>query len=93
MHGRLPDVAKEGQKGLLMLAELARHAAMGEMGNLYTKWYLEKGPYRETPESGIQWVIRCMTTPRYFYKMFRMSCDNPPRKIPYHRLKPIHFGH
>jgi hypothetical protein len=20
-------------------------------------------------------------------------CDNPPRKIPYHRLKPIHFGH
>jgi hypothetical protein len=32
MHGRLPDVAKEGQKGLLMLAELAQHAAaMGEM--------------------------------------------------------------
>jgi hypothetical protein len=74
MHGRLPDVAKEGQKGLLMLAELAQHAAaMGEMGNLYTKRYLEKGPYRETPESGIQWVTRCMTTPRYFYKMFRMS--------------------
>jgi hypothetical protein len=21
------------------------------------------------------------------------SCDNPPRKIPYYRLKPIHFGH
>jgi hypothetical protein len=20
-------------------------------------------------------------------------CDNPPRKIPYYRLKPIHFGH
>jgi hypothetical protein len=42
MHGRLLDVAK-GQKGLLMLAELAQHAAaMGEMGNLYTKWYLIK---------------------------------------------------
>jgi hypothetical protein len=20
-------------------------------------------------------------------------CDNPPRKIPYYRLKPTHFGH
>jgi hypothetical protein len=20
-------------------------------------------------------------------------CDNPPRKIPYYRLGPIHFGH
>jgi hypothetical protein len=21
------------------------------------------------------------------------ECDNPPRKIPYYRLRPIHFGH
>jgi hypothetical protein len=21
------------------------------------------------------------------------TCDNPPRKIPYYRLRPIHFGH
>jgi hypothetical protein len=21
------------------------------------------------------------------------GCDNPPRKIPYYRLRPIHFGH
>jgi hypothetical protein len=21
------------------------------------------------------------------------SCDNPPKKIPYYRLRPIHFGH
>jgi hypothetical protein len=21
------------------------------------------------------------------------DCDNPPRKIPYYRLRPIHFGH
>jgi hypothetical protein len=21
------------------------------------------------------------------------TCDNPPREIPYYRLKPIHFGH
>jgi hypothetical protein len=23
----------------------------------------------------------------------RASCDNPPRKIPYYRLRPVHFGH
>jgi hypothetical protein len=23
----------------------------------------------------------------------RTSCDNPPRKIPYYRLRPIQFGH
>jgi hypothetical protein len=22
-----------------------------------------------------------------------LACDNPPRKIPYYRLRPIHFGH
>jgi hypothetical protein len=21
------------------------------------------------------------------------ACDNPPRKVPYYRLRPIHFGH
>jgi hypothetical protein len=21
------------------------------------------------------------------------SCDNPPRKVPYYRLRPVHFGH
>jgi hypothetical protein len=21
------------------------------------------------------------------------NCDNPPRKVPYYRLRPIHFGH
>jgi hypothetical protein len=22
-----------------------------------------------------------------------VNCDNPPRKVPYYRLRPIHFGH
>jgi hypothetical protein len=22
-----------------------------------------------------------------------LYCDNPPRKIPYYRLRPVHFGH
>ena len=53
MDDKLGAVAKEGQKGLLLLAELAQHAAaIGEMGNLYTKRYLHKGEYRETPEIG-----------------------------------------
>jgi hypothetical protein len=26
-------------------------------------------------------------------EMMSLPCDNPPRKIPYYHLKPIHFGH
>jgi hypothetical protein len=26
-------------------------------------------------------------------KQFPIYCDNPPRKIPYYRLRPIHLGH
>jgi hypothetical protein len=34
----------------------------------------------------------------FTYKLDRTTvtvraCDNPPRKIPYYRLRPIHFGH
>jgi hypothetical protein len=29
--------------------------------------------------------VQCARTSR--------RCDNPPKKIPYYRLKPIHFGH
>jgi hypothetical protein len=75
MDGKLADVAKEG-KGLLMLTELAQHAAiMGEMGELYNERYLHKGDYREMTETEIQWVMRCMGRPTYFYKMFRRSVE------------------
>ena len=75
MDDHLRAVAK-GQKGLLLLAELSQHAAIvGGTGNSYAEKYLQKGAYRETPETGIQWVMRCMSTPRYFYKMFRMSLE------------------
>jgi len=44
----------EVKKGLLLLAELAQHAAMvGGMGNSYAEKYLLKSAYRETPETGI----------------------------------------
>jgi hypothetical protein len=53
MNGKLADVAKEEEKGLLMLAELALHAAiMGEMRKLYNERYLHKGDYREMTETG-----------------------------------------
>ena len=73
MDGHLGALA-EGKKGLLLLAELAQHATMvGGMGNSYAEKYLQKSAYIETPETGIQWVIRCMSMPRYVYRMFRMS--------------------
>jgi hypothetical protein len=30
---------------------------------------------------------------RYIQNHISDGCDNPPRKIPYYRLRPIHFGH
>jgi hypothetical protein len=70
----MSNAAKEAQKGLRLLAEIAQHAAIiGGMGNSYNQRYLHKGKYRETPETSIQWIMRCMSQPMYFYKMFRMS--------------------
>ncbi|TVU06718.1 hypothetical protein EJB05_49946, partial [Eragrostis curvula] len=64
MDPNISDVAKEAQKGLQLLAELSQHAAiLGEMGNQYTERYLQKGKYRQTPETGLQWVMRCLGLP------------------------------
>jgi hypothetical protein len=75
MGDNMEELAKKGQKGLLLLAELS---IIGQMGNLYTDRYLHKGHYRvallkKRLQGSIQWVVRCMSRPRYFYKMFRMS--------------------
>jgi hypothetical protein len=76
MDASMENVAKNGQEGLLLLAELAQQAAtMGNIGNLYTERYLNKSPYREAQQTGIQWVMECFGRPRYFYKMFRMSTE------------------
>jgi hypothetical protein len=29
----------------------------------------------------------------FLSRLMPYSCDNPPRKIPYYRLRPTHFGH
>jgi hypothetical protein len=72
-HGRL---GKNGTQRTTLLAELSQQAALvGEMGNQYTEHYFHKQEYRETPETGLQWVMRCMDRPRYFYKMFPMSIE------------------
>jgi len=71
MDDNLEGVAKKGLKGLVLLAELSQHAVViGQMGAQYTERYFDKGEYRETPETRIQWVMRCFARPRYFYKMF-----------------------
>jgi hypothetical protein len=36
---------------------------------------LDKEEYRETPDTGIQWVMNSVGHPRYFYKMFHMSIN------------------
>jgi hypothetical protein len=52
MDDRMEEMAKNGQKALLLLAELSQLAAtVGEMANLYTERYLNKGEYRETLEN------------------------------------------
>ena len=53
MDENLEGVA-QGQKRLLLLAELSQHAAViGPMGAQYTKCYFDKGEYRETQETRI----------------------------------------
>jgi len=71
MDENLEGVAKKGLKGLVLLAELSQHVVViGQIGAQYTKCYFDKGEYRETPETGIQWVMRCFARPKNFYKMF-----------------------
>jgi hypothetical protein len=36
-------------------------------------------------------VVHALKIWRHY--MIGNKCDNPPRKIPYYRLRPIHFGH
>ena len=55
MDDNLEGVAKEGQKGLVLLAELSQHAVViGQMGAQYIKCYFDKGQYRKTLETRIQ---------------------------------------
>jgi hypothetical protein len=37
-------------------------------------------------------TVRGRMTPGYV-GIGEGECDNPPRKVPYYRLRPIHFGH
>jgi hypothetical protein len=47
--GNMDDLAKKGQRGLLLLAKLSQHAAIiGEIGYQYTDRYLNKEEYRNT---------------------------------------------
>ena len=76
MDASTEELAKKGQQSLLLLNELSQHATLlGNLGHIYNKRYFHKGGYREGPETGYEWVMRCFKRPRYVYKMFRMSPD------------------
>jgi hypothetical protein len=42
--------------------------------------------------AGIAAIITSLTGIKLRYAARLDYCDNPPRKIPYYRLRPIHFG-
>ncbi|XP_047060901.1 uncharacterized protein LOC124667687 [Lolium rigidum] len=77
MDSSMEDLGKQALERLGLLAELgelAQQAAiLGNIDNLYTECYLHKDSYRQVPETGLQWIMRCFGRPRYFYNMFRMT--------------------
>ena len=59
----MEEVAKKGQEGFKVLAELGKQAAiMGNLGNLYVDRYLNK-IYRLPQQTGLQWVMECYGRP------------------------------
>lgn len=69
MDGNMDDLVKNGQKGLLLLADCRSRLP------LLVKWVTNTLSGIYTKETRLQWVMRCMDRPRYFYTMFRMSTD------------------
>uniref|UniRef100_C6JS12 Uncharacterized protein n=1 Tax=Sorghum bicolor TaxID=4558 RepID=C6JS12_SORBI len=45
------------------------------MGAQYTDRYWNKGEYRETPETGLQWVMRCFSRPSNLHDKEFERCD------------------
>jgi hypothetical protein len=77
MDATMEQAAKNGHKGLHLLAELSKQAAsIGHLGDLHYQRYYQKGEYRDPEQTGMDWVNRCFAGhPRYFYKMFRINPD------------------
>jgi hypothetical protein len=73
----MEEATKNGHRGLHLLAELSKQAAtIGQLEDVQSQRYLQKGEYRDAGQSGIDWVNRCFAgRARYFYKMFRMNPD------------------
>jgi hypothetical protein len=45
------------------------------------------------PKLQIDPRLESTTQPKARGLLHMECCDNPPKKIPYYRLRPIHFGH
>jgi hypothetical protein len=53
----MKQAAKNGHKGLHLLAELSKQAAsIGHLGDLHYQRYYHKGEYRDPEQTGMDWV-------------------------------------
>jgi hypothetical protein len=53
----MEEAAKNGYRGLHLLAELSKQAAtIGQLEDVHSQRYLQKGEYRDVGQSGIDWV-------------------------------------
>jgi hypothetical protein len=74
MDTELQELTKKACKGLQLLAELSNQAtSLGYLADQYSTRYLNKSPYRDPQQSGMEWFEECLTYPNQFYKMFRVS--------------------
>jgi hypothetical protein len=53
----MEEAAKNGYRGLHLLAELSKQAAtIGQLEDVHSQRYLQKCEYRDAGQSGIDWV-------------------------------------
>jgi hypothetical protein len=96
---------KEAGSGLLVATALHVERAQGKSreevwrirgsGSPFYRW---RGEEKDTTKAvGELWQAAAMNARWSWWRdgcgRGRGECDNPPRKIPYYRLKPIYFGH
>jgi hypothetical protein len=85
-RGRRSDPTEDGVR-----ASLKRlNGGEGETLAHFSSPRLARGPSRGSAGASMAGGGRVLT--RHLEER-AAHCDNPPRKIPYYRLRPIHFGH
>jgi hypothetical protein len=98
-----PNLVKEAEERVEVIKQNIKAAQMRQKsyhdkGKTIREYQVgEKVYLRVSPTKGVQrFGVKGTLAPRYIgpYEITEVcGCDNPPRKIPYYRLRPIHFGH